>query len=834
MPIAINIQSAAALGESARTATAPVACYHCGTACGATALEHDQHSFCCPGCRTVYELLTENGLGQFYQLDRERSAPAAIPAAPNKYAYLDDPSVRDRFVDFSDGRTTRVTFRLPAIHCIACVWLLENLFRLEPGIGKTTVHFDRQEAVVVFDPTKVSLSRVAALLESIGYEPDLKLADLDRRAHAVPRRLWLQLGVAGFAFGNTMLFSLPAYFGLDSASGASFRHLVGWLSLVLALPVVAFSAADYWRASWVSFRQRRMTLDVPIALGIAALFLQSTFEVISGHGEGYFDSLAGLLFYLLCGKVFQHKTFERLAFDRDYRSFFPLSVTRRNPAPGATASTEERVSLSQVAVGDRLVIRHGELIPADARLVEGVAEMDYSFVTGESEPVTKSTGAHLYAGGRQMGGVIEVTTVKPVSQSHLTSLWNQAAFRKSKDDTFNTVTNRYSRRFTWIILGIAVSAALYWSMTDAVRAIRAFSGVLIVACPCALALAAPFTLGAAVRALGRRHIFLRNADVVETLARVDTVVFDKTGTLTAAQRSEVHFAGESLAAEAATAIRAIAGQSTHPLSRTVSTWLGLRPDVASGTSPVLSEFREIAGSGVEGRCNGRWIRLGSPVFVEGAAAAASTEGSAVSVSMDGRVLGRFVISSALRPEVDDLVRQLSHRHELALLSGDNERDRRLFESIFGAGARLHFNQSPLTKLTFVRELQEQGHAVMMVGDGLNDAGALQQGDVGVAVVENIGSFSPASDVILDATRVPRLAAVLNYARQSVGVVRAGFLISTLYNVVGIGIAASGRLSPVVCAILMPLSSITVIAFSSGVTTWLGRQLEAARLDSRAS
>jgi Cu+-exporting ATPase len=218
---------------------------------------------------------------------------------------------------------------LPAIHCVACVWLLENLFRLKPGIGQSRVNFARQEAIISFDPQQVELSAVAALLESIGYEPNLKLADLEgKRSSPVSRRLWLQLGVAGFVFGNTMLFSLPAYFGLDSLSGPTFRALVGWLSLGLGVPVVVYSAADFFRNSWLSFQQRRMTIDVPIAVGIAVIFLQSAAEVISGRGEGYFDSLAGLTFFLLCGRVFQQKTYDRLAFDRDYRSFFPLSVIR--------------------------------------------------------------------------------------------------------------------------------------------------------------------------------------------------------------------------------------------------------------------------------------------------------------------------------------------------------------------------------------------------------------------------------------------------------------------------------------------------------------------------
>ena len=388
---------------------------------------------------------------------------------------------------------------LPAIHCVACVWLLENLHRLNPGVGGSQVTFPRKEVAISFNPAQVKLSEVAALLASLGYEPELKLSDLqEKRGTASGRRLWLQLGVAGFAFGNIMLFNLSSYLGLDSFSGPTFSRLTGWLSFALALPVFFYSASDYWRSAWRSLRQRMLTIDVPIAAGIVALFGQSIYEVASGRGEGYFDSLAGLLFFLLCGKLFQQKTYDRLAFDRDYQSFFPLAVTRTR------GRIEERVALSQLAIGDRLVIRNSELIPADARLVEGPAVIDYSFVTGESEPVEKMMGDHLYAGGRQIGGCIEVELVKAVSQSYLTSLWNQDAFRKAKGRTIDTITNRYSPRFTWIILAIAIGAAVFWAFVEPARAVKSFTSVLIVACPCALALAAPFTLGTAQRMLGRK------------------------------------------------------------------------------------------------------------------------------------------------------------------------------------------------------------------------------------------------------------------------------------------------------------------------------------------
>jgi Cu+-exporting ATPase len=794
------------------------ACFHCGTACVAGRHSDGHREFCCAGCQTVFELLSEAGLDRYYELGDGVRARIDASTGEEKFRFLDTPEVRMRFVDHEDATTTRVTFHLPEIHCLACVWLLENLFRLKAGIGKSTVHFPRKQAVITFDPGVVKLSEVAALLDSVGYPPELKLADLDRKkVDPVMRRLWLQVGVAGFAFGNTMLFSIAIYLGLDAFSEPTLVRLFGWLSVMLSLPVILISAQDYWKASWRALKLRQIPIEVPIAAGIVAIWMQSVWEVVAGRGEGYFDSLAGLLFFLNIGRIFQQKTFDRLAFDRDYRSFFPLSVVREREGKGK----EERIALAQVGVGDRLTVRNGELIPADSRLVSGAAEIDYSFVTGEAEPVRRGIGDKLHAGGRQTGGMIVVETVKAVNQGYLTDLWNQETFRKEKDNTFGTLTNRYSRRFTWIILGVATASALFWMPMDGARGLKAFVSVLIVACPCALALAAPFALGSAQRILARRHIFLRNPEVIETLAQVDTVVFDKTGTLTSAVAGEVGWHGEPLMAGDRAMIRDLARQSAHPLSQRVAS--SLASEAAEGVA-VVSGFREVPGSGVEGMSDGICWRLGSAAWLREQGMEVpelGVGGSRVAVAKGGKHLGQFVVGGQVRTEMDGLLRGLAGSHELALLSGDNEREKERFTVLFGGGNRLHFNQSPLDKLGFIRGLQAQGRRVLMAGDGLNDAGALRQAEVGVAVVEETSAFSPASDVILRADQVVQLGSVLDFSRRVVGVVRVSFLISTAYNVVGLAIAASGKLSPVVCAVLMPLSSVTVVLAACGLAEWAG-------------
>ncbi|MGA2749076.1 MAG: heavy metal translocating P-type ATPase metal-binding domain-containing protein [Verrucomicrobiota bacterium] len=791
-------------------------CFHCGESCRDERFVSGEKTFCCAGCLAVFELLTENGLDDFYSLD-DAAGVKVKPAAPaNFFRCLDDPGVRPRLVDYCDEQITRVTLRLPAMHCIACVWLLENLFRLKPGIGPSEVNFPRKEVSVSFETGRVKLGELAALLASLGYEPDLKLSDMDGPRSKPSRRLWLQLGVAGFAFGNIMLLSVSGYLGLDAENGSALRRLFGAVSFLLAVPALLYSAADYWRAAWTSLRQRRVTIEVPIAVGILALFAQSTAEVVAGRGSGYFDSLTGLIFFLLCGKWFQQKTFERLAFDRDYKSFFPLWVTRKE------GGVEAAVALSQVRVGDRLVLRNGELIPADALLVEGQAVIDYSFVTGESEPVEKAAGDYLYAGGRQAGNAIEVETLKPVSQSYLTSLWNQQVFHKNKGRTLDSLTNLYSKRFTRIVIGVAVASAVFWSFRDPGRALKSFASVLIVACPCALALAAPFALGSAQRIAGRRRIFLRNPSVVETLARVDTIVFDKTGTLSAAGAEEVTFQGPPLTGAEEGLVYAMARHSTHPYSARIAQALAGR----NGAGPVRS-FLETPGCGIEGSVDGNEIWMGAAAWLESRGVAVPAPpgagGGMVHLAINGKYRGTYALINAVRPEMERLLPGLSRHYKLALLSGDREKERERFAALLGPSAEMRFHQSPVEKLAFIRDQQQSGRAVMMIGDGLNDAGALQQSDLGVAVVESIHAFSPASDVILAAAALPKLDALLRFAKGSVRVVRASFVISAVYNVVGISFAARGVLSPVICAILMPLSSVSVVAFACGATALVARR-----------
>jgi Cu+-exporting ATPase len=609
-----------------------------------------------------------------------------------------------------------------------------------------------------------------------------------------------------------MLLAFPDYFSFTEGLHAAFGQFFGWLSLLLALPVLLVSARGFYRSAWQGLRQRYINLDFPISLGLTALFTTSVFDVLTQRGPGYFDSFTGLVFFMLIGKWVQQHSYDALRFDRDFTSYFPVAVTL------LTKAGEQSVSVKELRAGQRIRVRHQEIIPADAVLRRGAGLIDYSFVSGESVPVAKAVGEVVYAGGRQVGEAVELEVVREVSQGYLTQLWNNPAFEKEARPTLETYANHVGRYFVALTLTLALGAVLYWYPKDPQMALRAFTSVLIIACPCALSLATPFAMGAALRVLGRRQLYLKNAAVIETLSRADTLVFDKTGTLTDTHRSPVCFHGPALSNEDAQRVAALVGHSTHPLSQRLTAHLG-----PSGFN--VEEYVETTGQGICGFVSGTRIRVGSAAF-----AGANTpktaplkQHSRVYVSLNGQPAGCFDIRSEYREKLPELLQQLGQRYRLALLTGDNDTDRIRLRELFGAGAELRFQQSPLEKLAFVEALQQQGRRVVMVGDGLNDAGALQRADVGIALTETLTNFSPACDAILEAGSFGRLATILRFAHDCRFIVLATFGLSFCYNGIGLSLAVQGRLTPIASAILMPISSLSVMVFATLLVRYAARR-----------
>jgi len=795
-----------------------VLCFHCGTPCADHQWDHLDRSFCCHGCRIVYDLLNENGLSNFYRIQPLSGVRVEAGADSDRFAYLDDAVVLDALLDYHQGRRAKVTFSIPSIHCAACVWLLENLYQLGTGVGESKVNFPRKEVRINFDPTVLQLSELVHLLTRMGYEPELTWSDASgKTGKSRSKRIHLQVGIAGFAFGNIMLFSFPAYAGMNQLDGHGFHGFFAWLGVLVSVPVLLYSALDYWEAVWNCWSRRMLTIELPIAMGLVALFGQSLYEILSGTGDGYLDSFCGLVFFLLCGRLFQQKTYDRMSFDRDFRSFFPLSVIRLEE------DKERTVPVSSVQIGDRVLLRHGDLVPADARLLAGEAVMDYSFVTGESDPVECREGDKVYAGGRQKGGRMEVEIIKPVSQSYLTSLWNQDVFNKAGRGMLQSITDRISRYFTVAVVGVATASAAYWAVGDSGKALNAFTSVLIVACPCALALAAPFAHGAALRFLGARGIFARNGETLEAVPTTDTVVFDKTGTLTQSSQSTIIFEGEPLSDKEAACLDSLARHSTHPHCLSIASFLS---EFNVYPEPVRFFF-ETSGKGIEGTVCGMEIWMGAAAWLESRQVNLpddmERQVSVVHVAVQGVYRGSFRMTAPYRPEIEHMLERIGKRRKLALLTGDRGREAVRLAELLGGDTPLLFEQSPHDKLNYVKSLQEAGRRVLMVGDGLNDSGALKQSHVGIAVSEDVGRFTPSSDVIIRADRVKDLERLVRFCGGMTRVIYAAFAISVLYNLLGVTFAARGLLSPLICAVLMPLSSITVVTFACFATKWQGHK-----------
>ena len=785
-------------------------CYHCGDNCTDTTILIKDKPFCCQGCKTVYEILSESDLTCYYDL---QSSPGAIPKEiEGKYDFLSQDKIIEKLVEFDDGKTQIATLYIPHIHCSSCIWILENLNKLNPAISLSQVNFGKKTVRVSYNTEAFSLKQLVLLLSSVGYEPYISLDDYKTGQENVNRSLIYKLGVAGFAFGNVMFLSFPEYFEVNEFWLEQYKHVFRWIMFAFSLPVVFYAAQDYFISAFKAIKTRILNIDIPIALGVVVLFLRSTAEIVFDIGSGFFDSLTGLVFFLLLGKFFQQKTYSFLSFERDYKSYFPIAVTK------IFNNEEVPVQVYDIKKGDRLLIRNQELIPVDGILINGNARIDYSFVTGESETVKKSSGDKLFAGGKQTSGVIEMEAIKSVEQSYLTQLWSNDVFSKNKEDGFTTLTNAISKRFTIAVLSIAFIATAYWMFADSSKALNVFTAVLIIACPCAIALAAPFTFGNLLRIFGKKKFYLKNASVLEQLAHIDTVIFDKTGTITSNKKSDPKYEGVPLSIDEEVLLKNTLRGSNHPLSR------GLYDILKDNDIVALDYFEEHLGQGIEASHDSQNIKIGSAKFV-GFNNDSTVLNTAVHISTNKGYKGKYTFYNSYRKGLSKLFNKLKKHFDLVILSGDNEGELQNLKKLLPAKTKMLFNQKPDDKLEYIKYHQSEGAKVLMVGDGLNDAGALAQSNVGIAISENVNVFSPACDAILDATKFNQLYQYIKASKSAIKIIKWSFLLSFFYNVIGLYFAVTGQLAPVIAAILMPLSSISIVIFTTLATNWVGRKLQ---------
>jgi Cu+-exporting ATPase len=787
-------------------------CYHCGDGC-ISPVETDGHLFCCEGCRQVFLLLQQNKLCSYYDFDKQPGLKARGKFTGSRFAYLDDESVIDRLALFRSKTRINLSFSLPQMHCASCIYLLENLHRIENGVMESRVNFDRKELYVSFDPQNLSLRKLVETLAFIGYEPSISLDAVDHKPkNKFNRTRILQLGVAGFCFSNIMMLSFPEYFSGGQIETKNLQGLFTGIIFVLSIPVLFYSAYPIFQSAWKSLRQGIVNIDAPIAFASIMTFGRSYYEILSGTGAGYLDSGTGIIFFMLIGRWFQSRSYDAISFEKQYRSYFPLGITVLR------MHKEESIPLTKLEKGDTIIIRNEEMIPADAVLVEGEAYIDYSFVSGENEPVFRKAGDIIYAGGKQVGAALKLSVIKLPSESYFTELWNNDAFQ-SKKRLPHSFIHPWSRYFTWVLLGIAGLTAIYWGISDQSKLWSSVTAVLIVACPCSLLLSATFTFGHMQRILGRSKLFLKNAGVIESLAAVTQIVFDKTGTITKTGVNKIQYFGTNLNSEEKKMIRLLSAQSVHPLGRALFSFLADDIHDMEG----IRDFKEVPGEGMQGVISGQFVQLGSAKFV-GATWCRLTDTTVVHVSINQIYKGYFEIANDYRIGISNMMKALKRKgYALHLLSGDNDGEKHHLRELLGIQASLNFNYSPQQKLDYIKSLRSKGEKILMIGDGLNDAGALMEADCSIAISDDTSRFSPACDGILQGDRVHKMADFLGFARMNNRIVAAGFALSILYNFIGLGFAVQGNLSPLIAAVLMPCSSISIILVAWALSSRMARR-----------
>ncbi|WP_185852348.1 heavy metal translocating P-type ATPase [Blattabacterium cuenoti] len=739
----------------------------------------------------------------------------------NIFDFLDDQKISDKIIDFNHKNITKVRFLIPSIHCSSCVFVLESLPKLHHNIFDSTVDFYSKQIWITFNNIEFKLSDIAKLLDNVGYRPSINFESISignkkNNTNLLGRKLIGKLAISFFCFGNIMLLAIPEYVGaLQDIWFMENRNFFRYLMGILSLPIVIFSFTDHIKYAILGLKKNVLNINVPISIGILVLFLWSCYEVIFDLGSGYFDSLSSFSLFLIISKIFQIHTHNKiLSFDKNYKSFYPVLITKIHKD-----EKEEKILLSFLKKGDCILIRNEEIIPADSVLIKGNAVLDNSFITGESYLIPKKIGERIYAGSKQKGEAIIIKVIKNVDHSYLSLLWNKNKLNRSRHKKLfdlNSISTRFSQYFTPIILIISIITGIYWSFSNDVSKIfQTVFSVLIITCPCALVLSTPLIFGNIIRFFSKNGFYVKDIFTMERISSAKTLIFDKTGTITDPNKEKIYFVG-SMKYEEKKIVASLLKNSSHPLSKKILSELSIKDFY------FIKNFREIIGKGLEGIIKNTPVKIGSSKYL-GITKKMIDENkvnqTTVFISINNKFVGYFLFRNCYREGIEKMFQDLKE-YKIIILSGDhNDLEKRYLKSILPKSSQVFFSQSPEDKLNYVKKLQKNGEEIMMFGDGINDCAALNQSEVGISVSENPTSFFPSCDAFMQSNCLNKIFLFLKISKVSAKLVFCNFMISLFYNSVGIFFAITGNLKPFIAAILMPLSSFSVIFFSI-LSTWI--------------
>jgi Cu2+-exporting ATPase len=804
-----------------RIAVVSVDCDHCGLPVPAGLVEDGTElQFCCNGCRVAYEVIRGHGLDGYYDIKARIDSPEEPAHVSGKsFSEFDDPAFHRLYCRTMPSGLRTVELYLEGVHCAACVWLVEKLTVVVQGVAEVRLDLGKSLATVIWNPDTTPLSKIARFLDSIGYAPHpfrgVEARDMARREE---RALLIRIAVAGAIAGNVMLIAFALYGGHFHGISKEFQTFFRWVSLALAVPSVTWCATVFYRGAWGALKTRALHMDLPIAIGILAGFVQGAINTIRGAGEIYFDSVTALIFFLLVGRFLQRRQQLKAASSTELLFSLAPKTARLVDAEGV-----REVPLEALASGAMVEVRAGDSIPADGVVSEGSSTLDRSLLSGESLPEPVAIGDPVHAGTVNLGGrlLVEVrATGEDTRVGRLMRLVEEGAMRRAP---VVLLADRISGWFVAVVLGLAAITVGVWLHLDPEHAVEHAVALLIVSCPCALGLATPLAVSAAIGRAARRQLLIKGGDALENLARPGRMILDKTGTLTEGRLAVVRWWGDE---SIRPIVAAVERHSAHPVAR------ALGSIVPESGLPEVREVAEITGAGIRGVCDGRDVLVAStnhlfrelgelPHDAGEAAESMASEGlSPVAVAVNGEVVAVAGIGDPLRPDSAASVSAIrDHGWCVDILSGDHPVVVRSIASQVGIeAASARGGASPEDKLEVVRRTAGDA-TTAMVGDGVNDAAALAAATVGIGVHGGAEAALAAADVYLARPGLAPVVELLHGSRRTLGVIRRNLVFSLAYNVVAVSFAITGHMSPLLAAILMPLSSMTVVLSSYRAKTF---------------
>ena len=814
------------------TTSVKTKCAHCQLPVpGGLIDELADHQFCCNGCKVAYQLINSCGLDSFYAMvSQSEQASANSAARDDGFEEFDRDSFLQNFAKPIEGGLMQITLLLDGIHCAACVWLLEKLPNLVPGVLDASLNWARQTIRIRWDVSAVSLSEIARTLSQLGYYPHpIRVNQNEKRRIDESRQHLIRIGIAGAAAGNNMLIALALYLSWFSQMGAGMTNLMRVASCFVGLVSLAWPGRVFLRGAWNAIKTRTAHMDVPIALGLGVGTVAGLVNTIRGTGEIYFDSLSVLIFLLLVGRWIQFRQQGRAA-DAVEMLYRLTPKKARKIVDGQTLDT----FVDMVQVDDQLEVRPGELIPVDGEVVSGHSTVDESILTGESRPVSKSIGDELMAGTRNQASVLRVRTTaigEDTRLSKIVELVEQASANKPQIVEW---ANRIGGYFVVTVITVAIVTLVSWLFWAPELAVDRTVALLIVACPCALAIATPLAISVALGRAASRKMMIKGGDVLQSLNQSGMIWLDKTGTLTKGNLSVVQWHQTQ---DVSALVAALESRSNHPVAHALVDYVGV--DQETLALFCCDDFIEYEGQGISGSINDIDVLIGNRSLIdrfnvvidralERRAERLPEEGlSPCWIAVDRRLVAIAAIGDQIRSDSQACIDQLkAGGWQVGILSGDNCRIVDQVARRLGIADEVALGQlSPEEKVRCVKDSMKKYPTVVMVGDGVNDSAALAAATVGIAVHGGAEASLAAAPVFLGRQGLAPIQQLLAMSRSTARTLRWNFAIAIGYNCIGATLAFLGLINPLVAAILMPISSLSVVAMSLGAGKVVAKQFE---------